>query len=109
MVPLIAVGGSLAGAALTFWAGGRIGENGLERYVPAARLDRVRRRIKRSGAIALAVLDLVPPPFPFTPAVLSVGALEVKASTFFVTLAIVTIVTIVKLVSRRRPTHRAPA
>ena len=151
MVPLIAVGGSLAGAALTFWTGVRIGENGLERYIPPARLDRVRRRIKRSGAIALAVLDLLPPPFPFTAVVLSAGALEVKISTFFVTLAIcrlfrfgleaalaqrygrrvvalidpnlfhdvatlaigltviVTIVTVVKLVSPRRPTHRAPA
>src|SRR5262245_21372845 len=88
MVPLIAVGGSLAGAALTFWTGVKIGEKGLERYIPAARLDRVRPRIKRSGAIPLAVLDLIPPPFPFTPFVLAAGALGVKGSTFFVTLAV---------------------
>ena len=34
----------------------------------------------RSGAIALAVLDLIPPPFPFTPFVLAAGALEVEAA-----------------------------
>jgi membrane protein YqaA with SNARE-associated domain len=88
MVPLIAVGGSLSGAALTFWTGIKIGESGLERHIQSSRLDRVRRKIKKSGAIALAVLDLIPPPFPFTPFVLAAGALDVKASTFFVTLAI---------------------
>ena len=38
------------------------------------------------GAIALAVLDLIPPPFPFTPFVLAAGALEVKTRMFFGTL-----------------------
>lgn len=86
IVPLLAAAGSTAGAALTFWMGAKIGEKGLDRYVPSKRLDRVRRRIRRSGAIALAVLDLIPPPFPFTPFVLAAGALEVRARTFFATL-----------------------
>lgn len=86
IVPLLAAAGSTAGAALTFWMGAKIGEKGLDRYVPRKRLDRVRRRIRRSGAIALAVLDLIPPPFPFTPFVLAAGALQVRARTFFATL-----------------------
>ena len=60
-MPLLATTGSVAGAALTFWMGVKIGEQGLERYVP--------------------------PPFPFTLFVLAAGALKVKAQTFFVTLA----------------------
>jgi hypothetical protein len=68
--------------------GVKAGEQGLERYVAAKRLARVRARIKRSGAVALAVLDLIPPPFPFTPFVLAAGALGVNASTFFVTLVV---------------------
>jgi membrane protein YqaA with SNARE-associated domain len=88
IVPLLATTGSVAGAALTFWMGVQIGEHGLERYVPAKRLEGVRARIKKSGAIALAVLDLIPPPFPFTPFVLAAGALEVKRSTFFITLTV---------------------
>ena len=36
----------------------------------------------------LAVLDLVPPPFPFTPFVLAAGALDVSAKKFFGTLAV---------------------
>jgi membrane protein YqaA with SNARE-associated domain len=88
VVPLLATSGSVAGAALTFWMGKKIGEQGLERYVPPKRLERVRAKIKNSGAVALAVLDLIPPPFPFTPFVLAAGALEVKTSLFFVTLAV---------------------
>jgi membrane protein YqaA with SNARE-associated domain len=83
VVPLLATAGSIAGAALTYWMGQKIGEHGLERYIPAKRLDRVRKKIRDSGAIALAVLDLIPPPFPFTPFLLAAGALEVKSSLFF--------------------------
>src|SRR5689334_11151319 len=88
IVPLLAVGGSLTGAALTFWMGAKIGEKGLGRYVPAKRLQYVRKRVERSGAVALAALSLVPPPFPFTPFLLAAGALKVETSTFFMTLAI---------------------
>lgn len=87
-VPFLATLGSAAGAAVTFWMGVKIGENGLDRYVPAKRLKKIRKRVRNSGAIALAVLDLIPPPFPFTPFVLAAGALEVKTSTFFVTLVV---------------------
>jgi membrane protein YqaA with SNARE-associated domain len=88
VVPLLATSGSVIGAALTFWMGVKIGEQGLDRWVPARRLQRIRDRVRKSGAIALAVLDLIPPPFPFTPFVLAAGALEVKTKTFFVTLTV---------------------
>src|SRR5260221_9353704 len=88
IVPPLATAGSVAGAALTFWMGIKIGEQGLERWVPEKRLVQVRARVRRSGAIALALLDLIPPPFPFTPFVLAAGALDVKARTFFVTLSV---------------------
>jgi membrane protein YqaA with SNARE-associated domain len=87
MVPLLATTGSVAGAGLTFWMGVKIGEQGLECYVPPKRMKQFRRRISQRGAIALAVLVLIPPPFPFTLFVLAAGALKVKAKTFFVTLA----------------------
>ena len=89
VVPLLATCGSVVGAALTFWMGVKIGEQGLDRWVHPKRLDQVRQRVRNSGAIALAVLDLIPPPFPFTPFVLAAGALEVTARTFFVTLMVV--------------------
>src|SRR5882724_1549815 len=88
IVPLIATAGSVAGAALTFWMGVKIGEQGLDRWVPRKRLLRIRASVREKGAVALAVLDLIPPPFPFTPFVLAAGALDVTPRTFFVTLAV---------------------
>ena len=86
LVPLLATAGSITGAALTFWMGRTIGDAGLSRYIPAHRLERVGARVRSSGAIALGALDLVPPPFPFTPFVLAAGALDVDTRLFFVTL-----------------------
>src|SRR5215211_3289101 len=76
-VPLLATAGSVAGAALTFWMGKKIGEKGLDRYAPKQRLDRVRARVKGSGAIGIALLNVIPPPFPFTLFLLAAGALKV--------------------------------
>src|SRR5258705_12452574 len=85
---LLATIGSVLGAALTFWMGKKIGEAGLDRWVPRKRLTQIRKRAREQGAIALAVLDLIPPPFPFTPFVLAAGALDVKRKTFFITLVV---------------------
>jgi len=84
-VPLCAAAGSVAGAAFTFWMGAKIGEKGLERYVPAKRLERIRQRMANTGSVTLAALSLIPPPFPFTPFVLAAGALEVRTVAFFAT------------------------
>lgn len=92
IVPLLATAGSVAGAWLTFWMGKKMGEKGLDRFVDARRLERIHTKIARSGAIALAALDFIPPPFPFTAFVLAAGALEVKRVTFFVTLVGVRII-----------------
>src|SRR5262245_51171202 len=86
IVPLLATAGSVAGAALTFWMGVKIGDAGLSRYISERRLDRMRTRLQRRGAIAFGLLDLIPPPFPFTPFVLAAGALEVDTRLFFGTL-----------------------
>jgi membrane protein YqaA with SNARE-associated domain len=88
IIPLLATGSSLAGAALTFWMGVKIGEKGLDLYAPPRRLKKIRDRIRKSGAVLLAAFDLIPPPFPFTLFVLAAGALEVRASTFFITLGV---------------------
>jgi len=84
--PLLASGGSICGAAVTFYIGRRLGKTGLKHFVSDQRLTMIHRRIEEKGAIALAVLDLVPPPFPFTACILAAGALEVSVPVFFVTL-----------------------
>jgi membrane protein YqaA with SNARE-associated domain len=78
--------GSAIGSAATFWIGRKVGEVGLERFVNARRLKRVRERLNR-GAPVVASLALIPPPFPFTPFVLTTGALEMNPWTFLGSLA----------------------
>lgn len=83
LYPILAAMGSVTGAATTYWIGKKIGDVGLERYVPERRLKRLRDRVRDSGAIALAVPALLPPPFPLTPFVLTCGALNVNPWRFF--------------------------
>jgi membrane protein YqaA with SNARE-associated domain len=83
---LTAAFASLAGAALTFHIGRRAGELGLRQFMSEERVHSVKQRIHSSGAVSLALLDLVPPPFPFTACILAAGALQVSRTRFFVTL-----------------------
>ena len=85
--PVLAATGSVAGAALTFWIGRKGGEAGLERLVPRRRLERLKARVRERGAVAMAAPALLPPPFPFTPFILTCGALDVDRWRFFGTLA----------------------
>jgi membrane protein YqaA with SNARE-associated domain len=90
--PVLATAGSLTGAGLTFWIGRKAGEVGLERFVAARRLERLRHRVHESGAIAMAVPALLPPPFPLTPFILTCGALDVDRLRFFGTFGAVRLV-----------------
>jgi membrane protein YqaA with SNARE-associated domain len=88
-VALLTTAGSIAGSLVTFWMGAKVGDAGLGRLVSERHLESARRRIKKSTrSAALAVPSLIPPPFPFTPIVLAAGALAVRRSTFFATLAV---------------------
>lgn len=92
MYPLLAAAGSLTGATVTFWIGRKAGEVGLERLVSERRLEPVRRRVRKSGAVAMAVPAVLPPPFPLTPFVLTCGALQVDPWRFFTTFGLMRLV-----------------
>jgi membrane protein YqaA with SNARE-associated domain len=85
LYPLMATAGSLTGAALTFWIGKKAGEAGLERFVPAKRLERMRSKVRDNGAVAMALPALLPPPFPLTPFILTCGALSMDLGLFLIT------------------------
>ena len=84
---LLATVGSVAGAAVTFWIGHKVGEHGLSKLVKPSRLRRVQERVGHSAAMSVAALGIIPPPFPFTAFVLTSGACHVSAWTFLSTLA----------------------
>lgn len=83
---LLATVGSLAGGLATFWLGRKVGEVGLTRFVSPRRLERAKARVGR-GTVVVAALAVIPPPFPFTPFVLTSGALAMNPWPFFGTLA----------------------
>lgn len=89
LYPVIATTGSVLGTAFTLWMGKKIGEAGIARYVPKRRLQAATAKVKSKGATAIAVLGIVPPPFPFTPFVLASGALEVDFQRFLTALTMV--------------------
>ena len=87
MYALLATAGSLIGAGVTFWIGRKLGEHGLARFVKPSTLKRVERRVSHRGAISVAALGVIPPPFPFTAFVLTSGAFRINPWTFLSTLA----------------------
>jgi membrane protein YqaA with SNARE-associated domain len=88
LYPILASAGSVCGAAVTYYIGRQLGEAGLKHFVSKTTLERVGRRVENKGAIALAVLDLIPPPFPFTACILVAGGLNVSSPLFFITLGV---------------------
>lgn len=82
LFPLLAAAGSTAGAALTFFLGIKIGDEGLKHWIAEHKLKTVQARIKQKGAYALGSAALLPPPFPLAPLVLACGALHVKMVPF---------------------------
>jgi membrane protein YqaA with SNARE-associated domain len=86
---VLATTGSLIGAGVTYWLGRKLGEHGLARLVKPSTLRRVETRVKHRGAVSIAALGIIPPPFPFTAFVLTSGAARVSPWTFLGTLAAV--------------------
>jgi len=82
LYPILASAGSICGAAVTVHIGRRLGDAGLKHFISEKRLDGLRHRIETKGAVALGILALIPPPFPFTACTLAAGALNVKTAVF---------------------------
>jgi membrane protein YqaA with SNARE-associated domain len=87
LFPLLATAGSVIGATATYLVGRKIGEAGLERWIPKRRLARIRKKVEEREIFAMGLAALLPPPFPLTPFVLTGGALGIAKKKFYVTLA----------------------
>ena len=54
----------------------KTGEKGLERFLNKKRIEQVKSKIENKAFITVFLATLVPPPFPFTPAVMTASALQ---------------------------------
>jgi membrane protein YqaA with SNARE-associated domain len=54
----------------------RTGEKGLERFVSKRKIENLKNKIENKAGITVFVATLMPPPFPFTPVVMTASALQ---------------------------------
>ena len=68
--------GSVAGVLIVDVIMRKAGEKGLERFVSAKRLEKLKAKLENKGGATVFVATLIPPPFPFTPVVMTASALQ---------------------------------
>ena len=54
----------------------KAGESGLERFVSRKRIDKLKAKLENKGGVTVFIATLIPPPFPFTPVVMTASALQ---------------------------------
>lgn len=54
----------------------KAGEKGLERFVSQSRIEKLKAKLENKAGITVFIATLIPPPFPFTPAIMTASALQ---------------------------------
>ena len=68
--------GSVVGVLIVDVIMRKAGEKGLERFVSKRRVEKVKAKLENKAGITIFIATLIPPPFPFTPAVMTASALQ---------------------------------
>ena len=54
----------------------KTGEKGLERFVSETKIARLKQKLEKKAWLTVGVATLLPPPFPFTPVIMTASALQ---------------------------------
>ena len=54
----------------------KAGESGLERFISQKRIEKLKAKLENKAGVTIFVATLIPPPFPFTAAVMTASALQ---------------------------------
>jgi membrane protein YqaA with SNARE-associated domain len=73
---LVAAVGSVVGVFVIDLLMRKTGEKDLERFLSQGQIEKLRSRIENKAGLTVFVATLIPPPFPFTPAVMTASALQ---------------------------------
>jgi membrane protein YqaA with SNARE-associated domain len=73
---LVSAIGSVVGVFFVDLIMRKAGEAGLERFVSRKRIDKLKAKLENKAGITVFIATLIPPPFPFTPAVMTASALQ---------------------------------
>jgi membrane protein YqaA with SNARE-associated domain len=75
--------GSLVGVFVVDLIMRKAGEKGLERFVSQRRIEKLKSKLENKAGITVFIATLIPPPFPFTPAVMTASALQTPRGKLF--------------------------
>ena len=73
---LVSAIGSVVGVLIVDLIMRKAGEAGLERFVSPKQIEKVKAKLENKAGVTVFVATLIPPPFPFTPAVMTASALQ---------------------------------
>jgi len=73
---LISALGSVVGVLIVDVIMRKAGEKGLERFVSAKKVETLKAKLENKSGITVFIATLIPPPFPFTPVVMTASALQ---------------------------------
>ena len=73
---LVSALGSVAGVFVVDLLMRNAGEKGLERFVSEKKIEKLKAKLENKMGISIFIATLIPPPFPFTPAVMTASALQ---------------------------------
>ena len=73
---LVSAVGSIVGVFVIDLIMRKAGEKGLEHFISAKKIEKFKAKMENKAGITVFVATLLPPPFPFTPVVMTASALQ---------------------------------
>lgn len=73
---LVSAIGSVVGVFVVDLLMRNAGEKGLERFISEKKIEKLKSKLENKMGISVFIATLIPPPFPFTPAVMTASALQ---------------------------------
>ena len=80
---LVSAAGSVLGVFVIDLLMRKAGEKGLERFVKPKKLERLKQKLENKLGITVFVATVAPPPFPFTPVIMTASALQCSRKKLF--------------------------
>ena len=82
---LVSAIGSVLGVFVIDLLMRKAGEKGLERFVSEKKIEKLKSKMENKAEVTIFLATLMPPPFPFTPAVMTASALQASRKNLLIT------------------------
>jgi len=81
---LVSALGSIVGVFVIDAIMRKAGEKGLERFLSEKKIEKFKKKIENKAGMSVFVATILPPPFPFTPVVMTASALQTSRRTLLI-------------------------